>query len=49
MINSNKLLDLFLRHNIDFFTGVPDSVLKNFTISFELHALLNDIRFCYYK
>ena len=32
MINSNKLLDLFLRHNIDFFTGVPDSVLKNFTI-----------------
>jgi phosphonopyruvate decarboxylase len=32
MINPNELLEFFLRHNIDFFTGVPDSVLKNFTI-----------------
>ena len=32
MINPNELLELFLRHNIAFFTGVPDSVLKNFTI-----------------
>jgi|LakMenEpi03Aug12_release.lakeMendotaPanAssembly.Ray.scaffolds.fasta_scaffold102940_2 phosphonopyruvate decarboxylase len=31
MINSNDLLSLFLKNNINFFTGVPDSVLSNFT------------------
>ena len=30
MIESKKLLN-FLEKNLNFFTGVPDSVLKNFT------------------
>lgn len=31
MIDAEKLLNFFLKKNISFFSGVPDSVLKNFT------------------
>ena len=31
MIKSEVLLKFFLKQKISFFTGVPDSVLKNFT------------------
>ena len=30
MIYAKDLLDLFKKKSISFFTGVPDSVLKNF-------------------
>ena len=35
MLNSKDLLILFKKKKINFFTGVPDSVLKNF-----LHVVL---------
>ena len=31
MIESKKLLNFLEKKNLNFFTGVPDSVLKNFT------------------
>ena len=31
MIDSHELFKYFLKKNISFFSGVPDSVLKNFT------------------
>ena len=30
MLDSKDLIDLFIKNNINFFSGVPDSVLKNF-------------------
>jgi len=35
MISPNDLLKIFLDNEINFFTGVPDSVLKNLTILFS--------------
>lgn len=31
MIDAKILLNFFKKNKIDFFTGVPDTVLKNFT------------------
>ena len=35
MIEVKSLLNLFKKNNIDFFSGVPDSVLKNFSSVLE--------------
>jgi len=31
MISPGKFIDVLSRNNVNFFTGVPDSVLKNLT------------------
>ena len=35
MIAADNLLKVFKKNNINFFTGVPDSILKNFSIEIE--------------
>ena len=37
MIDADRLLNIFLKKKISFFSGVPDSVLKNFTSNLDSH------------
>jgi phosphonopyruvate decarboxylase len=37
MINSSDLLSFLIKNKVKFFTGVPDSVLKNFIYILDLH------------
>ena len=36
MIEVNSLVNLLKKNNCDFFTGVPDSVLKELSISLQI-------------
>lgn len=38
MLNVEKVFNLFLAHDVDFFTGVPDSLLKNICAYITDHA-----------
>ena len=38
MLNVEKVFNLFLAHGVDFFTGVPDSLLKNICAYITDHA-----------
>ena len=44
MINSCKLLKLFAKNKINFFSGVPDSVLKDFLNILESNKKLANIK-----
>ena len=35
MINVNNLIKFFKKNKIDFFTGVPDSILRNFSLKID--------------
>ena len=38
MVSVEKIYDTFLHHGVDFFTGVPDSLLKNICAYITDHA-----------
>ncbi len=44
MINSRELFKLFIKNNINFFSGVPDSVLKDFLNILESNKKLANIK-----
>ena len=43
MLNVEKVFNLFLAHGVDFFTGVPDSLLKNIALILQIMLLLANI------
>ena len=43
MIKVNTLINLLKKNNSDFFTGVPDSVLKELSISLQSKSKKNHI------
>ena len=43
MLNVEKVFNLFLAHGVDFFTGVPDSLLKNICAYITDHASAGNI------
>ena len=43
MINSQELFKLFIKNKINFFSGVPDSILKDFLNILELKKKLTNI------
>jgi phosphonopyruvate decarboxylase len=43
MIEANNLFFFLKKKNIDFFTGVPDSILKNFTYVLDSQKKINNI------
>ena len=43
MIKSQELLNIFIKNKINFFAGVPDSVLKNFLNILELKKNIKNI------
>ena len=44
MINPNKFVEEICRLGVNFFTGVPDSLLKNLTKAIENKAKSSDLR-----
>ena len=44
MIEANKLISFFKRQNINFYTGVPDSVLKEFCLIVDKFPEKNHVR-----
>ena len=38
MIEVNNLIKFFKKNRIEFFTGVPDSILKNFSLKIENYS-----------